>query len=50
MAFVKFRIRTLELLESRTLDPWVQNKSIQKCRESRRVSAEDKQMLLTLKV
>ena len=50
VAFVKFRSQTLELLESRTLDPWVQNKSIQKCRESRRVSAEDKQMLLTLKV
>ena len=50
VAFVKFRSQTLELLESRALDPWVQNKSIQKCRESRRVSTKDKQMLFTLKV
>lgn len=49
VCFVKYRDRTLELLESRTLSPWVQNKTIQKCRESRRVSAEDKAMLLTLK-
>lgn len=48
-AFVKYRDKTLSRLEARTLDPWVQNKAIQKCRESYRVSAEDKENLKTLK-
>ena len=47
---VKFRDKTLAVLESGVLSPWVQNKAIQKCRESRRVSSEDKAMLLKLKV
>ena len=48
-AFVKYRDKTLVRLEARTLDPWVQNKAIQKCRESFRISAEDKEYLKTLK-
>ena len=50
VCFVKFRDKTLAVLESGVLSPWVQNKAIQKCRESRRVSSEDKAMLLKLKV
>lgn len=50
VCFVKFRDKTLAVLESGVLPPWVQNKAIQKCRESRRVSPEDKAMLLKLKV
>jgi len=49
MAYVRFPDKTLALLESHALDPWTHNKAIQKCRESRRVSTSDKQMLLTLK-
>lgn len=50
VCFVKFRDKTVAVLESGVLSPWVQNKTIQKCRESRRVSSEDKAMLLKLKV
>lgn len=50
VCFVKFREKTLDLLKSKVLSPWVQNKAIQKCRESRRVSPEDKAMLLRLKL
>lgn len=50
VCFVKFRKKALAVLESGVLSPWVQNKTIQKCRESRRVSARDKTMLLKLKV
>ncbi len=46
VCFVKFRAKTLRLIEARSLSPWVQNKTIQKCRESRRVSPEDKALLL----
>ena len=49
VAFVKYRDKTLSRLEARTLDPWIQNKAIQKCRESYRVSPEDKEYLKTLK-
>lgn len=41
---------TLPLMESRTLMPWIQNKSIQKAVESYRVSDERKTYLRTLKV
>ena len=50
VCFVKFREKTLAVLQAGTLSPRVQNKAIQKCRESRRVSPEDKAMLLQLKV
>jgi 3-methyladenine DNA glycosylase AlkD len=48
-AFVRFRDKTLNLLESQCLPVWVQNKSIQKCRESRRISEADKAYLATLR-
>jgi predicted GIY-YIG superfamily endonuclease/3-methyladenine DNA glycosylase AlkD len=47
--FIKQRSKTDALLSAKTLDPWTQNKAIQKCRESRRVSPEDKEYLTTLK-
>lgn len=50
VCFVKFRDKTLSVFQSQTLSPWVQNKAIQKCRESRRVSAEDKALLLHYKL
>ena len=48
-AYIRFPEKALNLLKSRELDPWTHNKAIQKCRESRRISEEDKQMLLLLK-
>lgn len=50
VCFVKFREKTLPVFQAQALSPWVQNKAIQKCRESRRVSAEDKEMLLQYKL
>ncbi|MDO4321974.1 MAG: DNA alkylation repair protein [Lachnospiraceae bacterium] len=50
VCFVKYRDKTLRLLEERCMDAWVQNKAIQKCRESYRVSAEDKELLKLLKI
>ena len=38
-----------DLIESGTLDPWTHNKAIQKARESRRVAAEMKEYLATLR-
>ena len=38
------------LLAQRCLSPWIQNKSIQKIRESRRVDKETKQALLSYKM
>ncbi len=49
-AFIDFREKTLNLLREKTLDKFTQNKAISKCRESFRVSAEDKQMLLCYKI
>ncbi len=49
VCFVKYRDRTLHLFEKKSMDGWVQNKAIQKCRESYRVSQEDKELLKTLK-
>ena len=40
---------TFSLLESKKLEPFVQNKTIQKSRESRRISSETKKYLLSLK-
>jgi len=48
-AFVKQREKTLTFLKNNKLEKVTQNKAIQKMRESFRVSAEDKQMLLSLK-
>lgn len=47
--FVKFRDETLEYLKDNTLDSWVQNKGIQKIRESYRVSPEDKELVKQFK-
>ncbi len=49
-AFVKFREPTLALLQEQSLPIFVQNKAIQKIRESYRVSQADKSMLLELKI
>lgn len=48
-AFVKHRKKTLAFLGNNNLDKITQNKAIQKMRESRQVSAEDKQMILAFK-
>ena len=47
--FIKFREKTLDYLKENTLDNWIQNKTIQKIRESIRVSKEDKDLVLTFK-
>ena len=47
---VKFRDKTIELLEKKVFSKFVQNKAIQKCRESFRVSTEDKQLLQKYKL
>lgn len=49
LCFIKFRDKTLDLIKKNTLDPVIQNKGIQKCRESYRVSREDKALLNGLK-
>ncbi len=48
-AFTKFRSETLEYIRHDKLSIFTHNKAIQKIRESRRVSAEDKALLVTLK-
>lgn len=48
--FVKQRAKTLKYLKKNKLNKFTINKGIQKCRESYRVSKEDKDMLLTYKV
>ena len=48
--FIKQRVKTNELLSAKKLDAWTQNKAIQKCRESFRVSDYDKEYLVTLKL
>lgn len=47
--FIKQREKTLPLLQQQVFPLWVHNKAIQKCRESFRVSVEDKAYLNTLK-
>lgn len=47
--FIKRRELTLKYLNHNKLNKFTINKGVQKCRESRRVSAEDKQMLLKFK-
>lgn len=48
-AYVKYPQKIIEILKKEKLDVWTHNKAIQKCRESRRVSAEDKETLSILK-
>ena len=49
-AYVKYPEKVLGLLKEKKLDIWTHNNAIQKCRESRRVSAQDKEMLNALKL
>lgn len=50
MCYVHFRDTTLAYLQTPThLDDWTYNKALQKCRESLRVSPEDKELLKTMK-
>ena len=49
-AFIKHRDKTLEYLSHHKLNKFSINKAIQKCRDSYRVSVNDKQMLLKYKV
>lgn len=48
--FVKFKDETYALLGEKVLDKFTQNKAISKCRDSFRVSAEDKENLTLYKV
>lgn len=48
--FIKKRERTIEYLKNNNLNKFTLNKAISKCRDSYRVSKEDKKFLLTLKV
>lgn len=41
---------TILYIENKTMDPWVHNKTIQKAIESRRITAEQKEYLRSLKV
>ena len=50
VCYIKFPQLTEELFAKYTLDSWVQNKAIQKCRESLRVSKQDKELLLKYKI
>lgn len=49
-AFMKFKDKTYMLLNKKCLPKFVQNKAISKCRDSYRVSAEDKQKLKSLRI
>lgn len=49
VTFISFREETLKVLKTQKLSKFVQNKAISKCRDSFRVSKEDKEMLLTLR-
>lgn len=49
-AFTKWRDKTLPLLSACILIPAIQNKAIQKMRDSFRISPEDKKMLISFKM
>ena len=49
VCFIKSRTKTLELLKSKNLSVFVQNKTISKIRESYRVSNKDKELIIKLK-
>lgn len=48
--FIKQRRETLKYLNNNKLNSFTLNRGIQKCRESRRASEEDKEMLKKYKV
>lgn len=48
--FIKERSETLNFLKQQILSTFVQNKAISKCRDSFRISKEDKEMLLSLRI
>jgi len=48
--FIKHRDKTLNILKTCTFNRFTINKTISKCRDSFRVSKEDKEMLLKLKI
>ena len=48
--FTKQRDKTLNLIKNKTLNKFVQNKAISKCRDSFRVSPEDKELLKTFRI
>lgn len=50
MAFIKYEEKVFGLIKSKTLSPWVQNKTIQKIRESYRVDSETKNKLKEYKI
>ena len=50
VCFVKFREKTLDLLKQKKFSRFVQNKAIQKCCESFRVSTKDKELLKEFKI
>lgn len=47
--FIKQREQTLQFLKTNKLNAWTVNKAVSKCRDSYRVSKEDKDMLLQFK-
>ena len=49
-AFMKFKDKTYVLLSKRTLTPFIQNKSICKCRDSYQVSLLDKENLILYRI
>lgn len=49
ICYIKFKEQTYTFLKNSILDSWTINKSIQKIRESLRVSKEDKETVLALK-
>ena len=49
VCYVKFKDETYKFLEETSLDDWTVNKSIQKIRESSRVTKEEKEKILILK-
>lgn len=49
-SFIKHRHKTLLLLKQKCLNPFTQNKAISKCRDSFRVTKEDKEFLKTLRI
>jgi len=50
VAFVKFRDKTLKVIEKQSLPKFTQNKTISKCRDSFRISREDKDMLVKFRI
>ena len=49
-AFVLFKEKVYTLLTKKTLDKFTQNKTISKCRDSFRVSSDDKQKLIEFRI